>query len=239
MKIKIAMDRQGIFLNSRCRALIIGSSGAIGSALVSNLKRMIGSNNVVTLSRSQHKLDFMFPETLAKWAAEIDGHFQLILDATGALEINGKGPEKSFSAIQHDQMMDQFMINAVGPAMLIKHFMRFLPRTGKVVFVTLSARVGSITDNRLGGWISYRSSKAALNQIIKTASIEASRKNPQSVFLAIHPGTVISKLTEQYIGNHEFVHPDEAAKNILKVIEQKNSEDTGGFYAYDGKKVPY
>ena len=117
--------------------------------------------------------------------------------------------------------------------------MNFLPRTGKAVFVTLSARVGSIEDNRLGGWISYRASKAALNQVVKTASIEASRKNPQSLFMAIHPGTVKSKLTEKYLGNHKFVQPAEAAKNILQVIEQKGPGDTGGFYAFDGQKIPY
>ncbi len=233
------MRNKEIFLNHNCRALIIGSSGAIGAALVANLKKIIGSKNVVTLSRSQNGLDCMYPETIAKNADEQVGDFQLILDATGALEINGNGPEKSFATVDYEKMMDQFMVNAIGPAIIIKHFMKFLPRTGKVVFATLSARVGSIQDNRLGGWVSYRSSKAALNQIIKTASIEASRKNPQSVFLALHPGTVLSELTKRYIGNHRFVQPDEAAKNILKVIERKNYEDTGGFYAFDGTQVPY
>ena len=181
----------------------------------------------------------MRPETIALGAEDQNGYFNLILDATGALEINNATPEKSLRALSHHSMINQFMVNAIGPALLIKHFMKFLPRTGKVVFVSLSARVGSIEDNRLGGWISYRASKAALNQIIKTASIEASRINPGSVFMAVHPGTVMSKLTRQYLGNHKFVEPDEAAKNILNLIEQKEPKDTGGFYAFDGTKIPY
>ena len=117
--------------------------------------------------------------------------------------------------------------------------MKFLPRTGKVVFATLSAKVGSVNDNRLGGWVSYRASKAALNQIVKTASIEALRKNPESLFIAIHPGTVFSKLSEKYVGNRPFVEPAVAAKNILKVIEEKDHEDTGGFFSYNGRRLPY
>ena len=117
--------------------------------------------------------------------------------------------------------------------------MKLLSRSGKVVFVTLSARVGSISDNRLGGWISYRASKTALNQIVKTASIEAFRKNPDSIFMSVHPGTVRSKLTANYLGNHKFVEPEEAANNILRLIEQKEAKDTGGFYAYNGEKIPY
>ena len=233
------MNNNELFFHPNCRALIIGSSGAIGSAIVEDLKRRIRPDDLVTINRQESGLDFMKPETVASSSVGIEGPFQLILVATGALEINKAGPEKSLSAIDSDTMLNQFRVNTIGPTLLLKHFMKFLPRTGKSVFATLSARVGSIEDNRLGGWISYRASKAALNQVVKTASIEASRKNPQSLFMVIHPGTVKSKLTQKYLGNHKFVLPVEAAKNILQVIEEKDHEDTGGFYAFDGQKIPY
>ncbi len=233
------MNNNELFFHPNCRALIIGSSGAIGSAIVENLKQKIKPENVITISRRQNGLDLIKPESIALSSADLDGPFHLILDATGALEIDSVGPEKSFSVLESDMMLNHFKVNTIGPALLIKHLVKFLPRTGKVVFVTLSARVGSIDDNRLGGWISYRASKAALNQVVRTASIEASRKNPKSLFMAIHPGTVRSKLTQKYLGNHKFVLPDEAAKNILRVIEQKDHHDTGGFYAFDGQRIPY
>ena len=233
------MHNKELFFSPGCRVLVIGSSGAIGSALVENLKKRVRPKDVFTISRQENGLDFTRPDTIAFRSVGKDGPFRLILDATGALEINNAGPEKSVSSLDYDVMLNQFKVNTIGPALLIKNLINFLPRTGKAVFVTLSARVGSIEDNRLGGWISYRASKAALNQVVKTASIEALRKNPQSLFMAIHPGTVRSKLTEKYLGNHKFVQPDEAAKNILQVIEQKDHSDTGGFYAFDGQKIPY
>ena len=233
------MHNTELFFRPGCKVLVIGSSGAIGSALVKNLRQRVRPRDVVTISRKENGLDFMQPDTVALRSVGNDGPFQLILDATGALDINNAGPEKSVSSLDYDVMLNQFKVNTIGPALLIKQLINFLPRTGKAVFVTLSARVGSIEDNRLGGWISYRASKAALNQVIKTASIEALRKNPQSLFMAIHPGTVRSKLTEKYLGNHKFVQPDEAAKNILQVIEQKDHSHTGGFYAFDGQKIPY
>ena len=157
-----------VFFDSNCRALIFGSSGAIGSAIVRNLKLKVGDENVTTISRSKDRLDFLDPKGIDFIASKQEGKFRLILDATGALEINNYGPEKSLSALEPKAMMNQFAVNAVGPALLMKHFMHLLSRTNKSVFVTLSARVGSIEDNRLGGWISYRASKAALNQIVKT-----------------------------------------------------------------------
>ena len=228
-----------VFFDSNCRALIFGSSGAIGSAIVRNLKLKVGDENVTTISRSKDRLDFLDPKGIDFIASKQEGKFRLILDATGALEINNYGPEKSLSALEPKAMMNQFAVNAVGPALLMKHFMHLLSRTNKSVFVTLSARVGSIEDNRLGGWISYRASKAALNQIVKTASIEAARRNPESLFIGIHPGTVSSKLSEKYLANHSFVQPQEAAEKILQVIEEKDYHDNGGFFAYDGTRIPY
>ena len=227
------------FFNSNCRALIIGSTGSIGRALVTTLKEKIGVDNVETISRFNDGFDFLKPETIALIAEKQSGEFQLILDATGALEINGARPEKTFKSVDYTNMINHFMINAIGPALIIKHFMNFLPRTGKSVFVTLSARVGSIGDNKLGGWVSYRSSKAALNQIVKTAAIELTRTNPHSVCIAMHPGTVKSKLTERYLTGHPHIEPELAVRNILQVIEKKSAKDSGGFYDYRGDIIPW
>ena len=228
-----------LFFNSRCRALVIGSSGSIGSALVASLKEKIGAGNVVSISRFDDGFNFMKPETITLAATKQFGSFELILDATGALEINGNGPEKSFQSLDYENMLNQFKVNAIGPAMIIKHFMEFLPKTRKSAFVTLSARVGSIEDNKLGGWVSYRASKSALNQIVKTASIELARKNPESVCIAMHPGTVKSKLTQKYLGRHPYVAPDIAAQNIIRVIEKKSSKDSGGFFDYNGDTISW
>lgn len=233
------MNKNISFLNSSCRALIIGATGSIGSALVKILKEEIGLKEVVSISRLENGLDFMKPDTIGLESDKQSGLFELILDATGALEINGNGPEKSFQALEYNKMIDQFKVNTIGPAMIIKHFMRFLPRKGKAVFVTLSARVGSIEDNKLGGWVSYRASKAALNQVVRTAAIELARQNFESVCIALHPGTVKSKLTVKYLSRHKYVEPDEAARNILRVIEQKHSKDSGGFYDFKGTSIPW
>jgi NAD(P)-dependent dehydrogenase (short-subunit alcohol dehydrogenase family) len=136
-------------------------------------------------------------------------------------------------------MMDQFAINAVGPALVLRHAARLLPRDRRAVFAVLSARVGSIGDNRLGGWISYRSAKAALNQIIKTASIELARSHPQSVVLALHPGTVQTPLTRAYLGRHPAVPPDQAAQNLMTVIAERTPAETGGFFDWAGGRVPW
>ena len=233
------MSKENTFFNCNCRALIIGASGSIGSAIVTLLREEIGVDNVVSISRFKNGLDFMQPKTIETETEKHSGFFDLIFDATGALEINGNGPEKSFQSLSYSTMIDQFIVNAIGPAMIIKHCMNFFPRSGKSVFVTLSARVGSIDDNKLGGWISYRASKAALNQIVKTAAIELTRRNPDSVCIALHPGTVKSKLTEKYLGKHSYVEPDVAARNIIGVIESKHARDSGNFYDYDGILVPW
>ena len=232
------MANQGLsFFSTTCRALIIGSSGAIGSALVKHLSNIIGADRVVGVSRIGDGLELLKPASIEAISNELDGNFRLIIDATGALEYDGIGPEKTLHAIDYDNMVNQFKVNAIGPALVLKNFEKFFPRTGKTVFASLSARVGSIGDNRLGGWISYRSSKAALNQIIKTASIELSRKYPECICVAIHPGTVKSKLTEKYIYRHDHVLPEEAASNIISVLNSLDCKDTGGFYDYAGRVI--
>ena len=219
------------------KTLVIGATGGIGAAIV----RALGATGatVTTLSRSRDGFDLTDETTIARAVGTLDGPFDLIFDATGALVIDGATPEKTIDAIDPAAMAAQFALNAIGPALLLKHLHPLLPKDARGVFVTLSARVGSIGDNGLGGWISYRASKAALNQIVRTAAIEIARKRPEAVVAALHPGTVRTDLTAKYAGNHPTVSPDEAAANLLAVIDGLTPEDTGGFFAWDGKPIPW
>ena len=216
---------------------MIGATGGIGAAIFRALEA--SGAEVVPLSRSRDGLDLTDEATIARAAETLDGPFDLIFDATGALVIDGAAPEKTIAAIDPVAMTAQFALNAIGPALLLKHLHPLLARDRRAVFVTLSARVGSIGDNSLGGWISYRASKAALNQIVRTAAIEIARKRPEAVVAALHPGTVRTDLTAKYAGNHPTVSPDEAAANLLAVIDGLTPADTGGFFAWDGKPIPW
>lgn len=165
--------------------------------------------------------------------------FHLIFDATGTLTIDGHGPEKSLAALDPGRMAKAFAINTIGPALLFKHFAPLLPIEGKSVFATLSARVGSISDNQLGGWYAYRASKAALNQIVKNAAIEIARKRPGAICLALHPGTVETSLSRSYSRNRYTHSPQEAAQQLLEVLDNATSDKTGTFLAYDGSPISW
>jgi NAD(P)-dependent dehydrogenase (short-subunit alcohol dehydrogenase family) len=219
------------------RALVIGSTGGIGAALVAALEARGAA--VTGLSRRRDGLDVTGEASIARAATALTGPFDLIIDATGALEIDGHGPEKALAQIDPAAMAAQFAVNAIGPALLLKHLHPHLPREGRAVFATLSARVGSIGDNRLGGWVSYRAAKAALNQILRCAAIEIARKRPEAVVVALHPGTVATLLTARYAGAHPTVAPEAAAANLLAVIDGLTPADTGGFFAWDGKAIPW
>ncbi len=218
-------------------ALIIGSSGGIGSALTKALTAL--GVSVTGLSRRDHGLDVTDEASVKGTLGALDGPFDLIFVATGALEINGAEPEKTLRHLSADAMIDQFRLNTVGPSLVLKHAVRLLPRQGRAVFAALSARVGSIGDNRLGGWYSYRTSKAALNQMLHGASVELARTHKDLICVALHPGTVETKFTEKYVTNHPTVTAPEAAANLLSVLERLTSEDTGKFFDWQGKEVPW
>jgi len=219
------------------RALVIGDTGGIGAALAAALK---GRGAEVTgLSRGRDGLDLTDEPSIAHAAAALSGPFDLILVATGALEIDGRGPEKSLAALDPAAMAAQFAVNAIGPALLLKHLHPLLPSAGRCAFATLSARVGSIGDNRLGGWVSYRAAKAALNQVVRTAAVEIARKRPEAVVVALHPGTVATPLTRRYLIGRLAVAPDAAAANLIAVIDGLSAADTGGFFAWDGRPIPW
>jgi NAD(P)-dependent dehydrogenase (short-subunit alcohol dehydrogenase family) len=149
-------------------------------------------------------------------------------------------PEKTYKNIDLSFMKKNFEINTYGPALLMKYFLPLLDCEEESVFVSLSAKVGSIEDNKYGGWYSYRASKAALNQLIKTASIELKVKNKKAICVSIHPGTVTSKLSKPFQKSDLKIQlPNESAKNILKVVSNLKPEDTGTFFNWNGEKIPW
>jgi NAD(P)-dependent dehydrogenase (short-subunit alcohol dehydrogenase family) len=219
------------------RVLVIGASGGIGAALVEGCRAR--GDAVTPLSRSADGLDLTDEASVSAVLEAVASPFDAVFIATGALEIDSASPEKSIRSITQKSMMDQFALNAVGPALVLRHASKLMPRDRRAVFAVLSARVGSIGDNRLGGWISYRSAKAAVNQIVHTAAIELSRSHPQSICVALHPGTVETPFTEKYLGRHPAVPPEEAAGNLLNVVDGLTPADSGGFFDWAGKAVPW
>ena len=219
------------------RALVIGASGGIGAAVCASLRAR--GVEVTGLSRSGDGLDVTDEASVAAHLAALQGPFDLVLVATGALEIGGAVPEKTLRALSARAMLDQFALNCVGPALVLKHGLSLLPRDRRAVLAVLSARVGSIGDNQLGGWTSYRAAKAALNQVMRCAAIELGRTHPQAVCVALHPGTVRTAFTEKYLGRHPAVAPSEAAANLLAVIDGLTRDDSGGFFDWQGRVVPW
>ena len=220
------------------RALVFGASGGLGQAFSRFLESKLGSENVVKISRSFDGFEISDEEKIFKLSESIEGSFNLIINATGVLQTTEEGPEKTINVVKQKSMIDMMTINAIGPALLLKNFSKKLDKTKFSVFVNLSARVGSITDNRLGGWISYRSSKAALNQIIKTSSIEINRRNKNAICVGLHPGTVKTRFTEKFQNTTETISADESVKMMMKVVENLSVDDNGYCFAYDGKVIP-
>lgn len=216
------------------RTLVIGASGGIGAALA---QAAAGQGEVVTLSRSRDGLDVTDESSVAGHMAALAGSFDRIIVATGALAPSGMRPEKALRALEASQVMAQFAVNALGPALVLKHGLRLLPRERPAHFAVLSARVGSIGDNALGGWYSYRASKAALNQLIHTAAIEVARSHPQAVLACLHPGTVDTDFTADYPGAK--LTPAQAASQLLAVLQALAPDQSGGFYDWAGKTVPW
>ncbi|QBX35745.1 SDR family NAD(P)-dependent oxidoreductase [Paracoccus liaowanqingii] len=220
------------------RALVLGASGGIGAALVARLQAQ--GAEVTALSRSRDGLDLTRADTVAGHAARLEGQaFDLIVNTTGALVIDGHGPEKSMDAVDPQAMAAQFALNAIGPALAIRHFAPLLARDRRAVMASLSARVGSIGDNDLGGWVSYRAAKAAQNQIIRTAAIEYRRRNRHAILVALHPGTVETPLTAKYAARYPTITPDRSAEALLAVIDGLTPEDTGSFWDWKGARVPW
>ncbi len=220
------------------RGLVVGASGGIGGALAALLDD-VTVGQITRLSRADDGLDITCEDSVAAAARALKGPFDLVIDATGALSIDGHLPEKSLAALDPSAMARQFAVNAIGPALLLKHFGPKLPRKGRAVFASLSARVGSIGDNQLGGWYSYRAAKAALNQVVRSAAIEHRRRNSDSIIVALHPGTVQTTLTQSYLARYDAVPPPDAARRLIKVIGGLTPGQTGGFFDYSGAEIPW
>lgn len=218
-------------------ALVVGASGGIGSALVDAL--LARGARVTGLSRSRDGLDVTDEASVANHLGRLSGPFDLVIVASGALKVAGDAPEKTIRSLDPDAMRRQFDVNTVGPAMVLKHAIPLLPRDGPSRVAVLTARVGSIGDNGLGGWFSYRTAKAAANQIVHTTAIELSRTHRGSVCVALHPGTVRTAFTTDYLGRHPAVEPEEAANNLLNVLAGLSPDHTGQFFDYAARPIAW
>jgi NAD(P)-dependent dehydrogenase (short-subunit alcohol dehydrogenase family) len=221
------------------RALIVGSTGTIGGALMQLLEADPRCAAVVGASRhGQPPLDLTSEASVLAFteSLSIQAPFHLIVIATGVLHTNHFGPEKKLSDLTFSKMQQVFQVNTFGPALLLGPLARKLD-SQRGVLAVISAKVGSIGDNRLGGWYSYRASKAALNMMIKTAAIELKRTAPKAVLFALHPGTVTSALSKPFGGDTVGRAPLTAARDMLATINSLQPEDSGSFVSYSGERL--
>ena len=234
------------------RAAVFGAGGGIGAALVAALAARDDIGAVVALSRRPHAVPAgkVIPmacdvgdEASVAVAAQALGPVDLALVATGALTLpGGAGPEKTWRSLDPAVMAESFRINAIGPAPVAKHVLPLLPRDRPSLFAVLSARVGSIADNRLGGWHSYRAAKAALNMLTRNFAIELARTHPLAVCVALHPGTVDTGLSAPFqhgVAPDRLFAPAQAAEHLLRVCDSLAPADSGGFFAWDGQLIPF
>ena len=229
-------------------ALVIGSGGGLGAAMLSQLAGTASYTRAIGLSRSTEvSINYDDETSIAKAAhhvaslcAESNLQLLLLVVSTGFLHGAQGQPERSFTNLDAAYLEHVFKINTLGPALVMKHFLPLLPKTGRCVAGFLSARVGSISDNALGGWYGYRASKAALNQLVKTASIELTRRNKDSICVSLHPGTVATALSEPFAKTGLNVRPaSEAAADLLAVLAGLSPADTGCLVDYHGQKLPF
>ena len=223
------------------RALVIGSSGTIGAAFMDLLEHHSNCVAVTGLCRqSDYPIDYLKPESIELSAASLaeQAPFQIIINTIGVLHSDRFMPEKRLDDLNAAQLGQIMQVNAIGPALTLRYFSKLLDPQAAVM-VTLSAKVGSIADNRLGGWYSYRASKAALNMMIKTAAIELARTKPNLVLVAMHPGTVSSNLSKPFRGQQIGRPAKEAVADMFEVIEGLSKEASGSFLSYSGESIPW
>jgi NAD(P)-dependent dehydrogenase (short-subunit alcohol dehydrogenase family) len=237
---------------ARLDAVVIGASGGIGRALTSALATRADLSSLTALSRRgtaigdrrvlSGRIDLLDEGSIARAAAACAGKRpRLVICAAGMLHEGPIQPEKSLRELDPERMARVLAVNTIGPALVIKHFAPLLPRRGRSVIALLSARVGSISDNRLGGWYAYRASKAALNQVVRTASIELARRWPEAIIVGLHPGTVATPLSAPFRGSvspEKLFTPEMAAERLLAVIDGLSAEDSGKCLAWNGAEVP-
>ncbi|MFA5965398.1 MAG: SDR family NAD(P)-dependent oxidoreductase [Sphingomonas sp.] len=234
------MEQQG-----KQAAVVIGASGGIGAALVKALVEEDAFAVVHGLARTMAGDDHIDIEDEASIAAAARRIASgpapgLVIVATGLLHHGEQGPEKALRDLDPSWLARNFAVNATGPALVAKHFLPIMPSTGRSVFAVLSARVGSISDNKLGGWYGYRASKAALNMLVRTLAIEEKRRNDRAIVIALHPGTVDTNLSRPFQGDVRpgtLFTPDRAALQLLDTIDALRPPDSGKLFDYEGIEV--
>ena len=227
-------------------AIIIGASGGIGAALYNMLQTHPHAGHIMGFARNpksnHHFIDLDDDAAIAAAAAAARPHgpYHLIINATGQLHGPNLSPEKTWRHLNHKALMASYQANCIGPVMGAHHFLPLLDKTSKSVYGILSARVGSITDNRIGGWHGYRAAKAALNMMIKNLAIEMAMKSKEAVIIGLHPGTVATGLSAPFRGHvqHDVFSPDEAAHHLLSVVDGVSPAVSGSHLAWDGSIIP-
>lgn len=228
-------------------AVIIGASGGIGGALEAALLEEGAFDVVHGFARSRegpHFLDLLDETSIAAAAAHVASGPAptLVIVATGLLHSGEQGPEKALRDLDPEWLAQVYAVNAIGPALVAKHLLPIMPKVGRTVFAALSARVGSISDNRLGGWHGYRASKAALNMLIRNLAIEERRRNDRAIVVTLHPGTVNTPLSRPFQGNvpmGRLFDTARAALQLLDVIEGLKVPDSGKLFDFEGEEVPF
>ncbi|PYE83760.1 SDR family NAD(P)-dependent oxidoreductase [Pseudoroseicyclus aestuarii] len=218
------------------RALVLGASGGIGAALTTALRAR--GDSVTALSRQDDGLRIEEAGSLDALLSGV-GEVDLAIVATGILAPEGAAPEKALAQVEAESMARLFAVNAIGPALALARIAPLLPKGARSVVAVLTARVGSITDNGLGGWHGYRASKAAANMVLRGASVELARSHPQAICVALHPGTVETPFTRAYAGRHPMIPAEEAARDLLALIDRLTPEQSGGFFDRHGAAIPW
>jgi NAD(P)-dependent dehydrogenase (short-subunit alcohol dehydrogenase family) len=222
-------------------AVVVGASGGIGAALVAALaEEGVAVRGFARSFEGADRIDLLDEDSIAAAAASLSAPPDLVFVATGLLHDGDRGPEKSMAALDPAWLARQYAVNAIGPALVAKHFLPRMPKTGRCVFAALSARVGSISDNRLGGWYGYRAAKAALNQLIRTIAVEERRRNDRSIVVGLHPGTVATALSKPFqagVRADQLFMPDRAAVQLLDVIDGLKAPDSGKLFGWDGAEI--
>jgi NAD(P)-dependent dehydrogenase (short-subunit alcohol dehydrogenase family) len=221
--------------------IVIGASGGIGAALAEHYEAQ--GDRVHRLSRRDGGIDLADGASIAAAAAALPFEtVQRVVVATGLLHGDGLAPERSLRDLDPERLQRAFLVNAIGPALVLRHFVPLLARSGRVEVALLSARVGSIADNRLGGWYSYRASKAALNQLVRTAAIEVARSRPEAVMVALHPGTVDTDMSRPFqagVAAERLFTPAHSAACLAGVLGRLTAADSGGFFDWKGEAIAF
>ena len=238
--------------NSFKNIAITGVSGALGKAFVNNLAAIDNVETINVFSRSEenfhsekiftHLINYKNEDEIieASRISSANRSLDLVIVANGILHNEKVFPEKKISEITVEKFQEVFFVNTILPSIIAKHFIPKLSQNNQSIFAFMTARVGSISDNKLGGWYAYRASKAALNMVIKNLSIEVGRKNKNAVLVGLHPGTVVSNLSKPFQSNvpeKKLFTPDQSVKYLLKILFNLKIADTGKIFAWNGDEI--